>query len=453
MNWLRTGHEDEGHGLTRRALLAASATAAGLAIAAPAAAADGAAAPAARRPATQRNTWFESLEPYYPGREPIGAGEMRISFMGTSPIPRLAQSCGSVFVELGNGDSFLFDAGTGVMEKYTSMKVHMKQMDRIFLTHLHGDHTSDLTHIFDFGPSVDRKSPLYVWGPTKSDVPDPVTGEVYDDGTAAFCRLLREANRWHREAFAFLPTSYQGFVPPPWDPAGHRDGFDLVTTELPWRTVGGVAYDYNGVRITHFPAVHDRQGSISYKLEWNGLSMVFSGDTRPTQYIIDQATDGVDVFIHEMVVPPEVWASKNSGLKPGDAGWDQAVQAAQMIENNSHTPQKGFGYILSRLAHHPRLAIATHFQAEDDTMRAAMRDVRSWYPKGRVSIATDFFVVRVTKDEIRQRRAVVSDYAWQSVSLIPGTDPPKYHYPDGQGNPYAQLDPNAPVIPNSVYET
>jgi ribonuclease Z len=448
MSWLRT--DDGGHELTRRALLAASAGVAGLAVAGPAAAAPGGATGARKAP-SQRNTWFESLEPYYPGREPIGADEMRISFMGTSPIPRLAQSCGSVFVELGNGDSFLFDAGTGIMQKYNSMKIHMKAMDRIFLTHLHGDHTSDLTHIFDFGPSLDRKSPLYLWGPTKSDIPDPVTGEIYDDGTAAFGQHLRAANRWHREAFSFLSTSYRSFVPPPWDPAGFRDGFDLVTTELPWRTVGGVAYDYNGVRITHFPAVHDRQGSISYKLEWNGLSMVFSGDTRPTQYIIDQATEGVDVFIHEMVVPPEVWASKNSTLQPGDPGWDQAVQVAQMIENNSHTPQKAFGYILNQLKRHPRLAIATHFQAEDDTMAAAMKDVRSWYPKGHVSIATDFYVVRVTKQRILQRRAVVSDFAWQSAALIADPDTPKYHYPNGQGNPYAQLDPNAPVIPESAY--
>ena len=449
MSRLHDQRHHDGSGITRRALLAASA-AGGLAIAGAAPA--GAAVGSARRPASQRNSWFESLEPFYPGQEPVGTDEMRISFMGTSPIPRLAQSCGSVFVELGNGDSFLFDAGTGVMEKYNSMKVRMKQMDRIFLTHLHGDHTNDLTHIFDFGPSLDRKSPLYVWGPSRSDIPDPVTGEIYDDGTSAFCRLLRETNRWHTEAFSFLPTSYQGFVPPPWDPAGHRDGYDLVAAELDWRTVGGVAYDYNGVRITHFPAVHDRQGSISYKLEWNGLSMVFSGDTKPARYIIDQATDGVDVFIHEMVVPPEVWAHKNSGLKPGDTGWEQAVQAAQMIENNSHTPQKAFGYILDQLTRHPRLAIATHFQAEDDTMRAAMRDVRSWYPRGRVSIATDFYVVQVTAKEIRQRRAVVSDFAWQTTALIAGTNPPKYRYPNGQGNPYAQLDPTAPVIPSSAYE-
>jgi ribonuclease Z len=145
-----------------------------------------------------------------------------------------------------------------------------------------------------------------------------------------------------------------------------------VTTELSWRTIGAVAYGYNGVRITHFPAVHDRQGSISYRVEWKGLSMVFSGDTRPTRCIIDQATEGVDVFIHEMVVPPEVWASTNSTLRPGDPCWAQAVQVAQMIENNSHTPQKAFGYILNQLKRHPRLAIATHVQAEDDTMAAAM---------------------------------------------------------------------------------
>jgi ribonuclease Z len=452
MNGFPSDDDEGGQGLTRRALLAASAGMAGLAVAGTAAAEPaGGTIGAARRPASQRNTWFESLMPYYPGREPIGAGEMRISFMGTSPIPRMAQSCGSVFVELGNGDCFLFDAGTGVMEKYNSMKVHMKQMDRIFLTHLHGDHTSDLTHIFDFGPSLDRKSPLYVWGPTKSDIPDPVTGQIYDDGTATFCQHVRDANRWHTEAFSFLSTSYTSFIPPPWDPAGHRDGFDLVPTELPWRTIGGVAYDYNGVRVTHFPAVHDRQGSISYKLEWNGLSMVFSGDTKPTNYIIEQATDGVDVFIHEMVVPPEVWAHKNSGLKPGDPGWEQAVQVATMIENNAHTPQKAFGYLLNQLRRHPRLAIATHFQAEDDTMAAAMRDVRSWYPKGHVSIATDFYVVRVTKDSIRQRRAVVSDFAWQTSSLIPDTSTPKYHDANGQGDPYAQLDPNAPVIPESAY--
>jgi len=80
-------------------------------------------------------------------------------------------------------------------------------MDKVFITHIHGDHMNDLTHIYTFGPSLDRKSPLYVWGQTKSGVPDPVTGVIYDDGLHAYCERLREMCRWHTESFSFGATS------------------------------------------------------------------------------------------------------------------------------------------------------------------------------------------------------------------------------------------------------
>jgi len=427
--------------------------------------------PAKPKDPTQVNTFFERLKPFRPGT-PLAPGKMRITFLGTSPLPRLAQSSSSVFVEVGNKerDCFIFDAGTGVVAKYMAMKIRYGQMDKVFLTHLHGDHTSDLTHIYCFGPAADRKSPLYVWGPSPSQVEDPAEpGHYFDDGTTAYFERFREVHRWHTEAFSFLPTAYAGYTPPPFDtagqedPTGHTDGFDIVATELDWRTVGGVAYDYNGVKITHFPAVHDRQGAISYKLEWTyrgkTLSMVYSGDTKPSSYVIDQATDGVDVFIHEMVVPPEVWAAKNSGLTPDDgAAWDQALFAAEQIETSSHTPAKALGYILHQLKTRPRLAVATHFQATDDTIVPAVRDVRSWYRRGDFAVATDFMVLIVDQDKIRQRRAVVSEYDWQTPAQL-RTDlalaTPKYHDADGVGDPLMQLDPEAlatKVIPADVYD-
>lgn len=55
---------------------------------------------------SERNTYFAKLQPYYPGTEELGENEMRISFLGsTTCLPRLAQACNSVFVELGNGDA------------------------------------------------------------------------------------------------------------------------------------------------------------------------------------------------------------------------------------------------------------------------------------------------------------------------------------------------------------
>src|SRR5512133_116023 len=68
---------------------------------------------------TQKNSRFQSLKPMRPD-EPIGKHEMRITFMGTSVIERRAQQRSSVFVELGNGECFVFDCGSGVVSNYVA---------------------------------------------------------------------------------------------------------------------------------------------------------------------------------------------------------------------------------------------------------------------------------------------------------------------------------------------
>lgn len=371
---------------------------------------------------------ISAFEPFIPG-EQLADDQMRITFMGTSVVPRIAQQCNSVFVELGNGDSFVFDFGSGVSSNYVAAGIPPSRMDKVFLTHLHGDHVGDLITLYCFGPSQDRKTPLYLYGPS---------GDDPEEGTQAFAENLKKLMKWHVEAFSFLSTGLKD----------GRDGYEIIAKELPYMTVGGVAYEENGVKITHFPAVHDRNGSISYKLEWNGLSMIFSGDTIPNYYMIEQAK-GIDVLIHEMVVPPEVWASKNSGLNPGDPGWERAVAFALAVQRNSHTSQKAFGYILSQT--NPRLGVATHFQANEDTVGPAIEDIRLSY-EGPVAIATDLLVINVSKNDILLRRAVVSDYAWYPQPYMYPQDqiaPPKY---DG---PFAQLNDTllGSIVPEEIYES
>ncbi len=77
----------------------------------------------------------ESADPkepaaFVPG-EPLDENEMRITFMGTSVIPRRGQMCNSVFVETGNGDSFIFDMGSGVSANYVAMGIPYSRMDKV----------------------------------------------------------------------------------------------------------------------------------------------------------------------------------------------------------------------------------------------------------------------------------------------------------------------------------
>ena len=448
-------------------------------------------------PAETYTYYYKNL-PLFDPLTPLSNDEMRITFMGSMiPLPvRKAQAEMSVFVEVGWSndpsdvvyggravDQFIFDMGAGVSANFAAAKVGYRRMDKVFINHLHGDHMSDLVHTYCFGPSADRKSPLFVWGSGPTGLESPAGSETYyDDGTSNFCAHLREALRWHSESFSFQNTAYSNYVPPtkeswglPHDPVpvgndATNDAYALVPIELDWTKVGGLAYSNpaTGVKITHFPVIHARRGSMGYKVDWQtpdgtNLSMIYTSDTKPETNCIEQAKNGgqgVDVFIHEMVVPPEVWAYKNMGLdgpieegQPGYSNFVATVEGLTTVQNSSHTPQGAFGYILSQLISNnvqPRLTVATHFPVADDTVGSAFDSVKAHCPDvemGRDIVwSFDLMVLRVFPDRIEQCRADVSDYAFNPPVQMPvGMLPPKYNDGAGKGDPYYQIDTNAAI--------
>jgi ribonuclease Z len=455
---------------------------------------------------SERYVYFDQLPPFYPFSgetgstiPKLGADEMRITFMGSS-IPgnlRKKQQMMSIFVEVGWDevrqmplDQFIFDCGSGVCTNYNAMNVGFGRMNKVFLNHLHGDHMSDLTHIYCFGPSADRLSPLYVWGCSNSGVESPPgSGKYYDDGIKTFCEHLRAACRWHTESFGFQQTRYTPFDPPdpkllpenwglPCDPIPvgddpPNDSYAMIPIELDWEKHGEIEGDniayhnqHTGVKITHFPVIHARKGSLGYKLEWTPpgipgaktLSMIYSSDTKPEYHCIEQAKngdEGVDVFVHEMIVPAQVWAMKAAHMPELPPVDNRIVQQIQMVQNSSHTPQGAFGYLLSQIDPRPRLTVATHFPVSDDTVECAMKSVmqhcnvvqgRDPKPKedaARITWSFDLMVITVSKDQILEQRGVVSDFEYNSMPQpVPGVRdiPAKYSYPNGVGNPYAQID-------------
>ena len=88
-----------------------------------------------------------------------------------------------------------------------------------------------------------------------------------------------------------------------------------------------VVFEENGVKITSFPAVHLFDGAVSLKLEWNGLTFVYSGDTTPSQFFIDNAK-GADVVVHETFGT----IRQNIELQ----GWDRANSS--LVSARVHTP-------------------------------------------------------------------------------------------------------------------
>ena len=81
---------------------------------------------------------------YFPNTELLGPAEMRITALGTG-MPNQTRKAVSIsyLVELGNGDKFLFDLGSGMLANLFSLRPDFSKLDKVFASHLHVDHVGD----------------------------------------------------------------------------------------------------------------------------------------------------------------------------------------------------------------------------------------------------------------------------------------------------------------------
>lgn len=314
---------------------------------------------------------------YYPGTESLASNEMRVVALGTGqPSPRPKQAASCWLVELGNGDKFLFDIGAGCHERLAAQKIPYDYIDKVFIGHLHVDHYGDLASFWLGGTTMNRLTPLRIWGPS---------GHAPEFGTAWAMEKMKEMYTWD------LGTR-SGFLDP--------RGMELQVTEFPYDQVNKTIYQENGVTIRSIPAIHAIDGAISYILEWNGLKFSYSSDTYPNKWWLEHTKDS-DISIHECFLPATLLVKKQ-GFTPAEAV-NVGVQA--------HSSPEQFGKVMSMTK--PRLAVAYHFFNDVDTNPEVLARVRKTYD-GPLALAEDYMVFNVTKDEVKVRASVVDEAVWPS---------------------------------------
>ena len=150
--------------------------------------------------------------------------------------------------------------------------------------------------------------------------------------------------------------------------------------------------------------------------------------------MIEQAS-GIDVLVHEIVMPPDKWTMKFKHKDTLDMS-QAALDYARAVQNSSHTTQGAFGYLLTEIDPRPRLTVATHFQATDDTIDCAVASLDAYgIPHDAYTFASDFMRVNVKKTGIRVHRLDVSahEFPYQGRPIDPEKlAVPKYNGPEAQ---------------------
>ncbi len=202
---------------------------------------------------------------------------MKINFLGTGVcVARKERASPGILIQAGK-DNLLFDIGPGTVKTLVGLGCDVSRLKYLFITHFHIDHVNDYAALVKDRKFTTEKQ-LNVYGPEGLKK----FGDVLFN--QAFPYMGKELNVFE---FLRLKEVSEG----------------LVEQNKDWKV--------SCAPVTHY-------GSIAYRIDSKGRSVLYSGDTAPSDGLVKLGKN-VDVAILECSYPDEK-ALKGSHLVPATAG-------------------------------------------------------------------------------------------------------------------------------------
>jgi ribonuclease Z len=290
------------------------------------------------------------------------AQDFKVTLLGTGAPPPLPERLGpSTLVEAGK-EKLLFDAGRGATIRLTQISVPIGEINALFLTHFHSDHTSGIPDLWLTGwigrYYGNRQRPFRIIGPK---------------GTVS---LMQNLERAYADDIRIRLADEKNPI----------EGVEIAPSEY---TSDGVVYENNGVKVTAFEVDHGDliKPAYGYRVDYDGRSAIISGDTRYSANL-EKYAQGATLVIHEVAIANQEYYDKTPIVK--------------YIMAHHITPQEA-GSLFARLK--PKLAAYTHlvFLGSPDHPAPKVADIerttRETY-SGPLALGTDLMAFDVRNDQV-----------------------------------------------------
>ncbi|HEV3058934.1 MAG TPA: MBL fold metallo-hydrolase [Vicinamibacterales bacterium] len=282
---------------------------------------------------------------------PVAPSRTRVVVLGTGTPNADPDRYGPAVAVVVDDASYLVDAGVGVVRRAAAAEragvpaLNVTKLKRVFITHLHSDHTLGLADLILSPWVLERDGPLEVYGPKGAR-------SMVEHLVAAYAEDLRVRRTGGEPAHKYDPrvvsvheidVSAMG--------AGSLGGSG---------SPGSVIYKDPLVAITAFPVKHGAwEQAFGYRFQTPDRTVVVSGDTGPDSRIEDQCRR-CDVLVHEVY--------SEAGLARRPAEW-------QAYHSRYHTSARQLGAIASRAA--PGVLVLYHQLIWSSTEDELLTEVRS----------------------------------------------------------------------------
>jgi ribonuclease BN (tRNA processing enzyme) len=281
-------------------------------------------------------------------------GAARLILLGTGggPRPRKTNSASAQLIVV-NEAAYVVDCGDGVARQLVLAGIPLPTLRHIFLTHQHSDHNADYGNLILLAWTAGLRTRVDAWGP-------PPLEEM----TRHFVEMNSYDIRIRIEDEGRIPLQ----------PLVH-------VHEL---TEGGVILEDENVRVRatlvdHPPVVP----AFGYRFDTNDRSIVISGDTAPSENLIELAR-GADVLVHDALYP--------AAIDRLVAGVPNAVTLKQSILSH-HTSAEDAGRV-AQAAGVKTLVLSHLVPAEDPAVTDQMWiDAASTHFDGKIVVGKDLLEI------------------------------------------------------------
>lgn len=273
------------------------------------------------------------------------AQDTRVILLGTgTPNPEPDHSGPAIAIASGQ-NMYIVDAGPGVVRRAAQAGISMNQLTRVFITHLHSDHTIGLPDLI-FTPAVtERREALEIFGPPS---------------LRAMVRHLMQA--WSED----MQVRLHGLEP------AVRQAYVVEVHEIK----PGEVYRDASVRVSAFAVSHGSwKYAYGYRFEAGGKVIVVSGDTTFSENLI-AAAKGCDILVHEFY---------------SQKGWQARTPEWQRYHAAFHTSAPDLGKLAARVQ--PKKLVLYHELPMGQPQEEVLQEIREYF-NGDVIYGKDLDVIR-----------------------------------------------------------
>lgn len=238
-------------------------------------------------------------------------GGLSVMVLGSGgPVATAAGRASASYLVFIDGEpKILMDAGGGAYQRLAASGTDIKNLDIVLLSHLHIDHTGDLSaivksmyfhnriyNVANNVPAPERRSaPFRVFGPATTPVPFPPVlgaeaGTTQYPATSDYVHGHYDLNTGDERYLNIFARAISGGV------------FNYTAQDVSpnWQSYEPVTIiDEDGLVIKAVGVNHGPVPALAFRIEYGGKSVVYSGDTSSKGSNMISLSEGADMLIYD----------------------------------------------------------------------------------------------------------------------------------------------------------